>query len=214
MPTNKPLLVTRPYHDPVTRYLCVWSEQVVALAKSKGFIAYDLKGDKSRRSNFESYLVAKNPAFLFLNGHGSAEIIAGHNNEPLIDMASSSKRTIIYARSCDAGRVLGPHLVKNGVQSFIGYKRKFICGYSPDKILKPRQDPIARLFLEPSNLVASTLIKGHTTSEAHDRSRNAMYRNFRKMISSASSYEERYAARWLWANMNSQVLFGSPNGKI
>lgn len=214
---TKSILVTRPDHDPVTRYLCVWSEQIITLAKSKGFITYDLKGSKSRRSSFQSYMVAKRPKFLFLNGHGDTETIAGHDNDPLLDMTdmtSNMKGTIIYARSCDAGKALGPHLVNRGAQSFIGYKRKFICGYSPDKILKPHQDPIACLFLEPSNLVASTLIKGYTTLKAHHRSRDAMYRNFRKMISSASSYEERYAARWLWADMNSQVLLGDHEGKI
>jgi len=68
---------------------------------------------------------------------------------------------------------------------------------------------LAKLFLEPSNSIAMVLLKGHTVQEAHNRSRAAMYKNFRKMVSSAASYEERFAARWLWSNLKNQVLIGN-----
>ncbi len=214
MPMNKSIIVTRPNHDSRTRYLCAWSEEVIKIARDRNMDVYDLKGKKSKRSIFESYINAKNPAFIFLNGHGNQNVITGHENEPIVDETSNLEEKIIYARSCDAGQILGHRLVENGSKSFIGYKRKFIWGYLPGKVTRPLEDDIARLFLEPSNLVASTLIKNHTTKEAHDRSKNAMYKNFLKMVSSVATYEERYTARWLWSNINSQVLLGDQEGRI
>lgn len=202
------ILITRPDHDPLMRYFYAWSEEIVSLARNKGVTIYDLKSKKATRANFESY-IQHHPRLVFINGHGSTEVIMGYNNEPLVDMASNFQGLIMYARSCDAAKNLGVHLVKNGVVSFIGYKRKFFCGYSPDKTTKPLKDRIAELFLVPSNLVVSTLLKGHSAGEAHLRSRTAMYKNFRRMVSSAASYEERFASRWMWSNINNQILLGN-----
>lgn len=214
MPVNRALLITRPDHETVTKYLCLWSEKVKEFAERKGIIVYDLKGKKANRKEFESYLSKNRPALLFLNGHGNTEVITGYDNEPLIDQSSSVLGGIIYGRSCDAALFLGPYLIQNGVSAFIGYRRKFILGYSPEKITKPLEDLIARLFLEPSNLVVTALLKGNTASEAHRRSREEMYKNFLRMLSSTSSDAEHYAAPWLWSNFNSQILLGDANACI
>ncbi len=214
MPVNRALLITRPDHETVTKCLCLWSEAVKEFAEHKGIIVYDLKGKKANRKEFESYLSKNRPALLFLNGHGNAEIITGYDDYPLVDSSSSMPECIVYGRSCDAALFLGPYLVQKGTRTFIGYCRKFILGYSLEKIMRPLEDHIARLFLEPSNLVITTLLKGNTTSEAHRRSRAEMYKNFIKMLASTSSYEERHAAPWLWSNFNSQILLGDANACI
>ncbi|MEK7613102.1 MAG: hypothetical protein AAB449_03095 [Patescibacteria group bacterium] len=208
------VLITRPKHDLITRYLCVWSEEILAIARAHYITVYDLEGEKANRKNLESYIKNRPPSFVFLNGHGNAEVVTGHDNEPLVDINSRLPEVIVYARSCDAGQVLGSALIKNGTQAFIGYRRKFICGYTPEKMWKPLEDPIARLFLVPSNLIVSTLLKGHSVQDAHARSKEEMYKNFKKMISSKATYEERYSARWLWSNLNNQVLLGEGGAKI
>lgn len=215
MQTNsKSIPITRPNHELVTKYLCEWSEQIVLMAKNKGIDTHDLSGDKATRKNFEGYLKKHKPSFVFLNGHGNANIITGFNNEPILDAQSAIPVSIIYARSCEAAASLGQKLVSLSIKSFVGYKRKFIFGYDPVKQFKPLNDTLAKLFLEPSNLVASTIIKGHTVSEAHSRSKSAMYKNFRRMLSSEATYEERFAARWLWSNINSQVILGDVNCRM
>jgi len=214
MPVNKSALITRPHHEVVTNYLCAWSEDVLNMNNKRAGAVYDLKGDKATKKNFESYCKKHNPAFIFLNGHGNEDVIAGHDDEVLVDSQGRFEGSIIYARSCDAGRKLGDVLLKNGVTTFIGYSRKFIFSYDPSKVYHPRNDKLAGLFLEPSNLVATTILKGHTAAEADSRSKDAMYKNFRKMLSSAASYEERYAARWLWGNISSQVLLGKAEQKV
>jgi len=211
---NRAILITRPDHDLVTKYLYVWTGLFIKIAKKKGVKYFDLSGKKAIRQKFESYLKKQKPSLLFLNGHGSREVITGHDDEILIDKDSSFRGGVTYARSCDAGQLLGRILVNSGLETFIGYKRKFILGYSPDKTTKPLQDNIAKLFLEPSNLVPSTLLKGHTSQNAYERSKQAMHKNFQKMISSVATFEERYAAKWLWSNMSCQVLLGNPHSKI
>lgn len=214
---NKSILLTRPNHDTATNYLCIWSECILNEAFKKDITVYDLKGTKATKVNFDSYLKAKKPGFLFLNGHGDAVTITGFNNEPLLESRSDKKLikdTIIYARSCDAGQILGNKLVEDGVRVFIGYKRKFLCAYLPSKISKPLEDSLVKFFLQPSNLIPTTLLKGHSAKTVHERSIIAMQKNFRKMISSIASPEERFAAKWLYGNMKSQVLYGDEDASL
>lgn len=175
---------------------------------------YDLEGVKANVKNFISYVTEKRPSFIFLNGHGNADVITGNENEVLVNSLSRLDDCVIYARSCDAAENLGVTLVENGAKAFIGYSRKFTIGYTPENIYDPLGDPVASLFLEPSNLVASTLVKGHTVLEANTRSKGAMYKNFRKMISGAATFEELHAAQWLWSNLKGQVLLGDPDAKM
>ena len=214
MATNKAILISRPHHDPVTKYLCEWSEDVVDLARAKQIPIYDLKGQKANKGEFDSYIKKQNPSFIFLNGHGNSQEITGDGNKTIVDSGSVLTNKIVYARSCDAGQLLGHNLINNGASAFIGYKRKFAFLYSPEKLSRPKDDNIAQIFLAPSNLVASTLLKEHTVADAHGRSVAAMYKNFVKLLVSTASYEERYAAKLLWSNLRNQVLLGSPSVSI
>ena len=207
---SKSLLVTRSNHDEATKYLYYWSTLVIKAAKQKLFAVYDLAGKKANKKNFDSCLKSHKPAILFLNGHGNATTVTGQDMEPLLETGKKSavSGTIIYARSCDAGIILGKTLIKDGVKAFIGYNQKFILGYDSEKRSRPLTDSMAKLFLAPSNLVVTTLIKGQTARQAQDRSRQAMLKNYRKMTSATASYRKRYVARWLWSNYKSQVLYG------
>lgn len=214
MPMSKSILITRPDHEIVTKYCCVWSADLIKLAQDKSFQVYDLKGIKANRKEFESYMRLNDPSLIFFNGHGNAMTVTGYDNEPIMDHTSTPSKSIIYARSCDAAQSLGPTLIPKGARAFIGYTRKFTFFYDPACILKPAKDPIARLFLESSNLVVSTLIKNHPVKEAHARSINSMYKNLKYMISSAASFEERYAASAMWNNITAQVILGDKEATV
>jgi hypothetical protein len=211
---KKSLLITRPDHEIVTKYCCAWSEAVKELALSKGMDVYDLKGKKANKKDFDSYMRSKNPSLIFLNGHGDSHVVTGYDNKVIIDTESTPSASIMYARSCDAASVLGPILVQKGLRSFIGYMRKFILYYDPQSMMKPDKDSMARLFLESSNLVVTTLIKENTVAEAHNRSRNVMQKNLKYMLSSEANLEEKYAAPAMWSNMTSQVALGDINATI
>src|SRR3989339_2148103 len=100
------ILITRPNHDQITTYLSQWSDTVIAFAKSRGKSVFDLFSTKAERKFFEQYLESKKPNFLFLNGHGSSDVICGFNDDVLLDEATNPslvKSMIIFARSCNAG---------------------------------------------------------------------------------------------------------------
>lgn len=205
------LLLTRPNYDIGTNYLYKWSE--AAVNPTFGFKILDLKGSKANRVNFASYIKKHQPSIVFFNGHGSKNAICGHNDEVIIESNNNEyllRGSIIYARCCDAAKQLGLDCVKVGTLAFIGYNRKYILGFSNSHFTRPLSDPVARLFLEPSNLIIRSLLKGNTVSEAHQKSQRVMHKNLRFMVSSSASEDQRDAAPYLWADINSQVVIGDP----
>lgn len=211
---SRSLLITRPNHDPATNLLFHWSGPVLAEAQRKHIQAFDLFGEKATRKNFESYCKAHIPKLIFLNGHGNAECVMGWDTEVVVDTASSGSlfgEAILFARSCDSALKLGRTMIRKGLTAFIGYTRKYIAAYTRGKEHQPLSDKLAALFIEPSNLIVTTILKGHTAKEANDRSKLAMIKNFRYMLSSAATYEEQFASRWMWSNIKSQVLLGDEN---
>jgi len=211
MVSSKYVLITRPNHDAVTDCLYFWTQQIVDIAGGKGFIVLDLSGKKANRSTFLSYLKKRDPVLVFFNGHGSDSVIAGYDNETLIGDGNTVKLLfgkIIYARSCDAAKVLGVESIKHGALAFIGYKEKYWLATSEDKLTKPLQDSVAKLFLEPSNLVPSSLIKGNSAKEAYRKSQEAATRNISYMLSTAATDAEREAVPYLHSNRLNQVLLG------
>lgn len=210
------LLVTRPNHDHATNYLCCWSTYVIKEAEKKRIDVYDLDGNKANKKTFDSYLVSKNPKIIFLNGHGDKNNLTGYNNEILLQIGGKQilNGNIIYARSCDAAVNLGRELISRGAKVFIGYNRKFNVVYTLSKIFKPLEDFLAKQFLEPSNLVVTTIIKGNSVEDSDRRSKDAMRKNFRKMLSSNASYEETFAAPYLWSNIKGQIVYGDIRAKI
>ncbi len=214
---NRALLTTRPNYDLATRYLFYWSELVITEAKKKGINVLDLSEKKANKKDLHSYIERHNPALIFFNGHGSTNAVAGHDDEILVktnDNEHILSGRIIYARSCDAVGELGSISIKKGAIAFIGYKRKYSFGYSQSSITRPLNDEVARLFLEPSNLVPISLLKGNTVEEAYTKSQDSMMRNIRYMVSSKASQIQREATPYLWMNKKSQEAVGNKRAKF
>lgn len=208
---TKAILITRPDHDLITTYFFHWSEVVIKEAARKDFKVLDLRGNKANSDMFSSYIVKHEPILVVLNGHGNADTITGYENEPLIEANKNENqltKKIVYARSCDAAENLGQLCIKNGTLAFIGYTKKFTIGYTPSKTSTPLNDPVAKLFIEPSNLVPVSLLKGNTVGEAYRKSQEAMLRNFRFMLSTRATSAQKDAAPYLWINRKYQVLLG------
>ncbi len=125
---------------------------------------------------------------------------------------------VVYARSCHAARELGPSAVDKGAVAFIGYRREFVIVHSLVDVSHPLDalvdvshpldDSLARMFIEPSNLVPLSLLKGNTVKDAFRKSQEAMRRTLRFMLSSAATYEQRVTASFLWGNITAQVVVG------
>lgn len=214
MPNNKVVLITRPNNDPILNFLFVWTESIVKMGQDKGLIILDLKGNKAKRTDLESYIRKKNPGLIVFNGHGTKKSIHGYNDETLVELSVNEKcleDSIIYARSCESAKELG---AKCKARAFIGYEWKFVFYYYQENVSHPIEDKLAKRFLDPSNLIATTLLKGKTAKEANNRSKSSMLKNYFEMVSSKGSYEEQRVASFLWSNIAGQRLYGNPEAHI
>lgn len=213
---SKTVLVTRPNHDITTTYFYLWSEEVLKLA-SKSYKVLNLHGRKANRKAFESYAKKHKPDFFFFNGHGSDEIVTGYNDEPLLISGKNDDlclESIIYIRSCSAAKTLGVSLIQQSVKACIGYNTKFGFMRLIEKERDPLSNPLVKLYLEPSNIVATTLLKGHTSLDAHLRGLGEMKKNLRKLLSSENPFTDSTGIVLLWSNIRGQVLLGDPNAVI
>lgn len=211
------VIVTRPKHDYTMRYISAWNEEVIGTAKSKHFAVFDLEGPRAVRHELESFLTNKHPELILLNGHGLPDLVMGHDNEVLIKKGKNEHTladAIVYTLSCSSGELLGPACIKSGTKTYIGYDRNFSFLHLTSYRIHPHSDPIAKLFSEPSNLVATTLLKGHTAGEAYKRSQKSFRRNINRLISSETRPEESATLRYLLWDMQHQVCLGNKDAKV
>jgi len=213
---DKTILITRPDHDITTRYLFYFAKEVLLLAERKCFKVFDLKKEKASRKEFEGRMKKHNPGLIFVNGHGKEDMICGYDNKFLVKVNKNEKvfkDKTIYALSCQSASKLGRESVKKGAISYIGYLKDFFFCYDEHKISRPLEDKIAKLFLEPSNQVVISLIKENTAQGSSKKSKDFFLKNMQKVLSSDSSKEFAYCAKYLWWNMKNQVCLEKNNVK-
>lgn len=219
--TNKMLsnsiLITRPSHDLINSYFFLWTQQVIDYAHKHNIKVLDLDNDKATREKFTSYINKNKPKLVFMNGHGNENCIAGNKDDIIIESGVNEKLLegkVVYIRSCNVAAGLGEVCIKNGTIVFIGYLKKYSLGYTPSSAFRPLEDKVAKLFLEPSNLIPISLIKGNSAKEAYRKSQTAMLKNFLLMLSTKATKEQKDAAPSLWRNRKYQVILGDENAKI
>ncbi|MFA6587691.1 MAG: hypothetical protein WCT08_01340 [Patescibacteria group bacterium] len=214
---NKSILLTRPTHDRTVIYISRWAEKVINFAKEKGDKILDLFGEKANKQQFESMLKKQCPSYCYLNGHGDSKCITGQYNIPLVTINNNHDiltSKVVYGLSCSAAKELGPACVKSGTKAFIGYNDDYIFTFDDNSRTRPLDDKLAKLFLEPSNLISTSLIKGHTVSESIIASKNALARNISKALTSEAKAEERAAAPFLIWDLENLTFYGEPGAKI
>lgn len=214
---NKTILVTRPDHDLITTYFSHWSEIVISVASRKSFKVLDLFSKKANKKNLISYIQKNDPGLIFFNGHGSSSVMTGYDNEPILEINKDESLTdnkIVYARSCDVALFLGKSCVKKKAKAFIGYIKKYALVCSYDSLAFPMKDNIAKLFLEPSNLIPISLLKGNTVGDAYRKSQESMSRNFIFMLSTKATSGQRDAAPYLWYNRKYQKALGDSSATL
>jgi len=209
------IIVTRPNHDQTTNYLKVWSKEIINLAKEKQLSLADLVGKKANKKLFLSYLNKNKINLIFFNGHGDDGCVTGYDNLALVSTTDKQKIVcnLIFSRSCRSGKNLAKYVVKNGTKAFIGYDDDFVFFIDKEKSTKPLQDKTASIFLKPSNLVASSLLKGNSAELADKKSKDMMKRNLSKLLSSKHQADE-YMAKFLYNNLIHQIVKGDPMAKI
>jgi|SRR3989344_7556494 len=214
---NHSVLVTRPNYEYTTRYLSAWADKIIEFAKQRGDKVLDLDGERANRKEFESMIKRHKPSFIFLNGHGNPGSIAGQANVTLIEENVNTgflKETIVYAVSCESAKKLGANSIEKGAKAYIGYSESFIFLIDRDKRTRPADDKLASLFLDPSNQVVISLLKGHSAEEAHVASQRFFSRNILKLLNSQSKQEDTGAVRFLFWDMRFQVCQGDSKASL
>ncbi len=199
-------LITRPLYESVTYYFYHWSEEIVKEAKRRIGKIFDIEKEKVSKKLVESYLEKQNPEIVIFNGHGNDVCIAGQNDEPLITSGVNShllKDKVVYMRSCDSGKTLGPQAIRDGCKAFIGYAELFQFWTDKTVTGDPLKDTYAKPFFETSNQVALSLIKGRTPKEAQEDSMT----KYKEVISHLliSDAENSFIVSDLMWNMRNQV---------
>src|ERR1700684_1364626 len=100
---NSTLLVTRTNDDLQTRYISTWAKKVIKEAENHNANVIDLEADKATRKELEGRLKKKQPAIVFLNGHGDSTCVAGYQQETLIKAGDNDQLlqgSITYALAC------------------------------------------------------------------------------------------------------------------
>ena len=210
------MLITRPNHDMPTNYLYYWSQELIDLAKKRGDQVVDLAKKRANAKEFASVIKKVQPSLIVLNGHGNSSIVGGYNDEPLIIAGKNDvllNKAIVYARSCKSGDKLGPASIKSGCRAYIGYDDDFVFVTEIDKITRPLEDKTVKFFLEPSNYVVISLLKGHSAKEADIRSKNLLRQNIQRLVTSAALREESDLVPYLLWNYTHQVCLGKDQNK-
>jgi hypothetical protein len=178
------LLVTRPKHDDTTHYLFHWAQEIIRFAKQKGIKILDLDRERANKEELESVVAKMRPSFIFFNGHGGMDHIAGYDNRILIQAGDNEKvlkAKSVYALSCSSAKKLGPASIDAGANVYLGYDDVFIFSYEPGKLSNPCDDKTAELFLGPSNQLVISILKGHSAGESYERSQKCFLQNIQKI---------------------------------
>lgn len=213
------LIITCPEHDDATAYLTFFSKEIIDEAIKKPLKNKKVNQKKNLNiGSFSSILSKLDYRLVVLNGHGSYDSIFGYKNDIIIKLGKNDhllKERLVYARSCDAGAKLGPACMKNTKNGcFIGYELPFIFFMDPKWTTKPHNDKVARLFLEPSNLVPISIIKGHSAIESHDSSKKQILKIMEKLIKNEPSQETPFYIEALWNNYSGQVIYGNTEASL
>lgn len=187
------MLITRPNHDVTTNYLFYWSAVLITQAQKSKRHVVDLAKKRANAKEFASVVKKTKPGIIVINGHGNEMVVTGYDNEPLVESGKNQhlfNRSIVFARSCQSAAKLGPESIKSGCKAYIGYDDDFVFVTENDKEAKPLKDKTAQLFIEPSNQVVISLLKGHSASESNLRSKEMYKRTIRKLMTSASPKED------------------------
>lgn len=211
------MLITRPNHDVTTNYLYYWSQKIIDQAAKSKQATIDLRGKRANKKEFTEVIKKTRPTFVVINGHGDENSVAGHNNEVLVEAGVNESvlgNTIVYARACGCAKKLGLASVAKGTRAFIGYSEDFVFFYEDNFITQPLNDKTAALFLESSNRVAISLLKGHSAGEANNRSRESYVSVIQKYMTSESLKEKSELLPYLFWDMKHQECLGDDGAVI
>lgn len=201
------ILVTCPDYDITTRYLSAWAKDYIQIAETRNQKPYVLKAKDVNKQKFHGMIRKNKPELVLLNGHGNDRCVTGHDSKPIVSITDASilSGSSVYALSCSSAVLLGDVAMKSGAIAYIGYDKEFIMVCNTRMTSNPIADETAKLFLEPSNAIATSLIKGHTATEAVNKGKKEFAKKIIQALNSdVQSDDDKYVPYLIW-NLNSLV---------
>lgn len=179
----KTTLFVRPCHDDVTSYLYYYSKKLIKKSIYRGFKTINKEKEKANEWVVTSVIKKSDPKFIMFNGHGSPTMICGHQDKIIIERNKNHKLIkgrIIYSLSCSSASKLGIK-VADDRSTFIGYVDEFALGMDVNSQASIHRDKRAMLFLDPSNLLVESLLKGNSAEDAVSKAKGLMKKNISKL---------------------------------
>jgi len=206
----KSILFSRPCHDVTIAYLHYYSKELVELSKKK-YKTLDREKEQANKKEILNLLEKQKPCLVMFNGHGASDKIGGHKNEIIVSKENPGvlSNTITYALSCSSAQELGKIAVEKGCLCFIGYDDDFNLGKDPNSEATPRKDKIAKLFLEPSNILVKSLLQGKKVNKAIKNAKEKMRENIWYLSTTKDFLEAPFYAPFLMSNYLSLVGHGN-----
>ena len=210
------ILFSRPSHDGTLAYLHYHTKELIKLSKNKGNKTINREKEHANKKEILKIIKKQKPNFIMFNGHGNQDIIAGHKNEIIISGNNPQvlSNTITYSLTCSSGKKLGKLVIAKGGICFIGYENDFNLGKDPDSEASPKRDKIAKLFLEPSNILVKSLIEGFSVKNAVEKAKEKMKENIWYLGNTKEFPEAQFYAPFLFWNYISLVVHGNENAFI
>ncbi len=210
-------LFSRPRHDSTVEYLYLYSKELINESQSLGHKTFNKEGADANRLTILNMINHQKPQFIMFNGHGKSDAICGHNDEIIISAKENPealKSSITYALSCSSAFKLGPKAVEKGTLCFIGYDDDFAIGRNPESEAAPAKDKIARLFLEPSNILVKAILKGNTVATAIEKAKRKMNENLSYLHTTEDFPEAADYAPYLFGNSLGLTAHGDQQSSL
>ncbi len=140
--------------------------------------------------------------------------MVGNDGETLLNVNKNSEillDKITYALSCQSAKNLGNKVGSYPNTSYIGYKEDFAFVRLEKYGRKPTEDTLAGFFLEPSNAIIVSLLKGHNTNDSFIRGQSEFTKNIQMLLTSKIKTADSSALRFLVWDLKYLTLCGDKN---
>lgn len=211
------VLFSRPSDDITLNYLHHYSKELVSESNAIGHKTINKEKEEANKEIILSIIKKQKPELIMFNGHGSSEEICGHKQETIVSAAENPevlKNAIVYSLSCSSALILGRKSIENGAIAYIGYESDFVLGKDKESEASPKHDKIAKLFLEPSNILFSSLLNKKDVKTSVEKAKKKMMDNIDYLHTTNSIPEAIYYAPFLFWNYSGLIAHGDNEASI
>lgn len=144
-------------------------------------------------------------------GHGDKDSFTGQNEAVILEVGKYNPREVrgkvIKFLSCQTGVALGPDLVENGADAFLGYVDDYVWVMDSNLASTPWADEMAATSLMPVVDGLNALLDGKTAEESLETELEGYTRN-------AAAEEDELIKACLEFNRDNAVLLGNPTARV